>query len=404
MRLVPVDQLHSGDRLARDVSVGPSDIPLLRAGVRMSSHYVEGLVRADIRAVYVDDAFSDGIEPVEPISERTREQATRSLRKAFGTITRGEGGAVRGVPEQTLAALKELARMIVEDVSNCGEAAVAINDLATHDTYTLQHSIDTTAVGLLLAQRLWTHHGWIDGRGARRWDRTEPRLVLLGQALLLHDVGKLALPAEVLQKPGPLTPEERELVDQHPDIGYTMLAGAATLSPLVKDVVRHHHERWDGSGYPSGKVGPHTSQFARIAGVADVFDAISSARPYKAAAPVHVAYDFIAGGDGTLFDPEIVAMFRRTVAPYPPGLAVELSDGRRGIVSECPANAAAPADGAGACRRGRAARPAGRGRARRRARAVGRRGRHGAAAPRRGDGRSLRRRRHGRPGAAGRVR
>ncbi len=61
--------------------------------------------------------------------------------------------------------------MIVEDVSSCGEAAVAINDLATHDTYTLQHSIDTTAVGLLLAQRLWTHHGWIDGRGARRWDR-----------------------------------------------------------------------------------------------------------------------------------------------------------------------------------------------------------------------------------------
>lgn len=340
MRLVPVDQLHSGDRLARDVSVGPSDIPLLRAGVRMSSHYVEGLVRADIRAVYVDDAFSDGIDPVEPISERTRKEATQSLRKAFGTITSGNGGTVPGVPEQVLATLKDLARTIVEDISNCGEAAVAINDLATHDTYTLQHSIDVAAVGLLLAQRLWTHHGWIDGRGARRWDRTEQRLVLLGQALLLHDVGKLALPPEVLQKPGPLTPEERELVDQHPEIGYTMLAGATALSPLVKDVVRHHHERWDGSGYPSGKVGPSTSQFSRIAGVADVFDAISSARPYKDAAPVHVAYEFVSDGDATLFDPEIVAVFRRTVAPYPTGLAVELSDGRRGIVSACPGNAA----------------------------------------------------------------
>ena len=286
-------------------------------------------IRADIRAVYVDDAFSDGIEPVEPISERTRERATRSLRKAFGTITRGEGGAVRGVPEQTLAALKELARMIVEDVSNCGEAAVAINDLATHDTYTLQHSIDTTAVGLLLAQRLWTHHGWIDGRGARRWDRTEPRLVLLGQALLLHDVGKLALPAEVLQKPGPLSARRSaNSSTSTPTSATRCWPGRPRCRRSSRTSCGTITSAGTDPGYPSGKVGSHTSQFARIAGVADVFDAISSARPYKAAAPVHVAYDFIAGADGTLFDPEIVAMFRRTIAPYPPGLAVELSDGR----------------------------------------------------------------------------
>jgi len=340
MRLVPVDQLHSGDRLARDVCVGLSSIPLLRTGVRISQHYVDGLQKAGVSAVYVDDALSDGIEPLEPITQKTREHATRSLKKAFGEMTRSSGGAVPGVPEDTLHTLKELARMIVEDVASCGEAAVAVNDLATHDSYTLQHSIDATAVGLLLAQRLWKRHGWIDGRGARRWDRTEQRLVLLGQALLLHDVGKLALPQEVLQKPGPLTPDERELVFQHPDIGYTMLAGSTMLSPLVKDVVRHHHERWDGSGYPSGMVGQRISQFSRIAGIADVFDAISSARPYKAAAPVHVAYGAIVDGDGTLFDPEVVAMFRRTVAPYPPGLSVELSDGRRGVVSECPADAA----------------------------------------------------------------
>ncbi|HKI91200.1 MAG TPA: HD-GYP domain-containing protein [Gaiellaceae bacterium] len=337
---MPVDQLHSGDRLARDVVVGPSEIPLLRTGVRISQHYVEGLRRADVRAVYVDDALSDGIEPLEPISQKTREHATRSLRQAFGTMTRSDGGAVTGVPEDTLGILKELARMIVEDVAGCGEAAVAISDLATVDSYTLQHSIDVTAVGLLIAQRLWTSHGWIDGRGARRWDRTEQRLVLLGQALLLHDIGKLGLPQEVLQKPGPLTSEERELVFQHPDIGYTMLSGATMLSPLVKDVVRHHHERWDGSGYPSGTARTRISQFSRIAGVADVFDAVSSARPYKPAAPVHVAYEAIVDGDGKLFDSDVVGTFRQTVAPYPPGLSVELSDGRRGIVSECPAGVA----------------------------------------------------------------
>ena len=282
MRLVPVDQLHSGDRLARDVCVAPSQSRCCGRACASPGHYLDGLVRAGVRAVYVDDALSDGIEPNEPISERTREEATRSLHKAFGSMTRSDGGVVTGVPEKMLATLKDLARMILEDVTGCGEAAVAINDLATHDRYTLQHSIDVTAIGLVIAQRQWTHHGWIDGRGARRWDRIEQRLVLLGQALLLHDVGKLGLPPEVLQKPGPLTPEEFELVYQHPDIGYAMLAEATVLSPLVKDVVRHHHERWDGSGLPERQVGSRTSQFSRIAGMADVFDAISSERPYKA--------------------------------------------------------------------------------------------------------------------------
>jgi HD-GYP domain-containing protein (c-di-GMP phosphodiesterase class II) len=311
------------------VLVGPSPIPLLRAGVLLSARYLEGLREAGVRGVYVDDEVSAGIEPVSPLSERTRRQATKALTSAFET-------AADGKPGLDVGPLKEIAAQIVADIIACGDAAVALDDLATLDAYTLQHSIDVTALGVLIGDRHARQHGWVDWTGARRFDRFEQRLILLGTGLLLHDIGKLAIPREVLQKPSPLTPEEWELVREHPTIGYRMLAGSQSLSEVSKSVVRSHHERWDGGGYPQGVSGERIPPLARLAAVADVFDAVTAERSYKGAAPVHVGVETIAEGAGTLFDPTVVETFLRAVAPYPPGLAVELSDGRRGIVTACP--------------------------------------------------------------------
>jgi HD-GYP domain-containing protein (c-di-GMP phosphodiesterase class II) len=337
MRLVALDRLQVGDRLARDVLVGPSPIPLLRAGVRVSSRYVEGLREAGVRGVYVDDELSAGIEPHSPLSEKTRREATRALSKAFEVI--GDGHAQQPLAEAAIAPLQEFAARIVSDILSSGDAALALDDLSTLDAYTLQHSIDVTALGVLLGERHARRHGWIDWKGRRRFDRLEERLIVLGTGLLLHDVGKLAVPQEVLQKSGRLTPDEWELVKEHPTIGYRMLAQSKSLSEVSKSIVRSHHERWDGGGYPSGLVGEKIAPLARLAAIADVFDAITAERSYKQAAPVHVGVETIIEGSGRLFDPELVVTFAETVAPYPPGLAVELSDGRRGIVADVPADA-----------------------------------------------------------------
>jgi HD-GYP domain-containing protein (c-di-GMP phosphodiesterase class II) len=334
MRLVALDRLQVGDRLARDVLVGPSPIPLLRAGVRLSPRYVDGLREAGVRGVYVDDELSAGIEPHSPLTEKTRREATRALSKAFETV--GDGRAQQPLAESTIAPLQEIAARIVGDILACGDAAVALDDLSTLDAYTLQHSIDVTALGVLLGERHARRHGWTDWKGRRRYDRLEERLILLGTGLLLHDIGKLAIPPDVLQKSGELTEDEWELVREHPTIGYRMLSQSKSLSEVSKSIVRSHHERWDGGGYPSGLVGEKIAPLARLAAIADVFDAITAERAYKRAAPVHVGVETVVEGAGRLFDPELVVTFAETVAPYPPGLAVELSDGRRGIVADVP--------------------------------------------------------------------
>jgi HD-GYP domain-containing protein (c-di-GMP phosphodiesterase class II) len=166
----------------------------------------------------------------------------------------------------------------------------------------------------------------------------DERLTNLGVGLLLHDIGKLVVPSPVLRKNGPLEPDEWELMRQHPVAGVELLPGHA-ISSLAKSVVRSHHERWDGSGYPEGRVGSRIAQFARIASVADVYDAVTSARPYRAAAPAHVGYQVIVEGAGRAFDPEVVEAFRKLVAPYPAGTEVELADGSRGIVASVPSEA-----------------------------------------------------------------
>src|SRR4051812_44463333 len=215
--------------------------------------------------------------------------------------------------------------------ANAG-AAVALTDLATADAYTHQHSVDVCALGLLLASMLFGRDGWQDDRGRPRFDHTQRRLQHLGIGLLLHDVGKLALPPEILNKPGPLDPDEATIIREHPDAGVRILAGDS-WSPVVRAVVREHHERWDGSGYPQRLAGRRIHQLARIPGVADVYDAVTSERPYKAAQPPAAGWAVIDAGAGTVFDPAVVEVFREVVLPYPVGSEVRRFDGALGVVA-----------------------------------------------------------------------
>jgi HD-GYP domain-containing protein (c-di-GMP phosphodiesterase class II) len=187
-------------------------------------------------------------------------------------------------------------------------------------------------LGLLIAMRQWRLDGWIDYRGQRRGDRIDDRLRKLGLGLLLHDIGKLAVPPEVLHKPGPLDDAEMALMRTHPIAGVDLLR-AADLSPLTLSVIRDHHERVDGSGYPSGHAGAAVQDFPRIAAVADVYDAVTSERVYSAAAPAHVGVELIRTGAGTAFCADVVRHFRAIVMPYPVGHEIELPDGRIGVVS-----------------------------------------------------------------------
>jgi HD-GYP domain-containing protein (c-di-GMP phosphodiesterase class II) len=338
MRLIATVRAQEGSELGRDVLVGRADgVPLLRAGVRMTERYRELLLKAGVSAIYVEDQASEGIV-VEPIvDDATRAVATRAVASAYQNA-RDAAASGRPLTPEAVESLEDIVSRILRQIETSGGVALALADLSSADAYTFQHSIDVTAVGLLIGQRYFRKHGWIDYRGERNFSQIDTRLSSLGLGLLLHDIGKIAVPSAVLNKPGKLDPKEWEIIKTHPRAGVELLEGS-NWSPLVKAVVLRHHERWDGSGYPDGKMGEEIHQMARVAAVADVFDAVTSDRPYASKRPANEGVRVIAEGADMLFDRDVVDCFLALVAPFPPGDPIELGDGREGVVVSCPEHA-----------------------------------------------------------------
>ncbi len=287
-------------------------------------------MRAGVFAVYVEDGLSEGINPSEPISAELRERAMRTLGDTFAAVAT-RGSATR-IPGEDLDRLGGIVQAILRELRAHGEAVSSLMDLNTFDAYTLGHSLNVCVLGLMVGDEMLRRHGWRDGRGETRHGGIEHRLEKLGLGLLLHDLGKLLIPAEILQKPGRLSADEMDLVREHPKAGLDMIETGA-FSSLSKVAVIGHHERLDGRGYPYGRsndLHPH----AQIAGIADVYDAVSSMRVYQARRPTHEAWELVMSLAGTAFPLELVQAFKDTIAPYPEGVAVRLSDGRRGIVAK----------------------------------------------------------------------
>ena len=182
------------------------------------------------------------------------------------------------------ARLQESYKATVRALSNAVEA---------RDAYTGQHAERVAAYGLLIARTL----------GARLADDATMEF-----GFLLHDVGKVAVPDAILYKPEPLTDEERALMARHPVIGAQIIRGIDFLGEAYK-VVRHHHERWDGAGYPDGLAGHDIPLPARVFAVADTLDALTTDRPYRDATSLRTAREVIRAAAGTQFDPAIVAAF-----------------------------------------------------------------------------------------------
>jgi HD-GYP domain-containing protein (c-di-GMP phosphodiesterase class II) len=330
MRLIPLDRLPNGATLAEDVRI-PGDIgpPLLRRGVSMDAKYLHALRAKGVLSVWVEDQLSEGVVPARVLSPETEHRAVKAVTAALASasdgLTSGRGLALEAVHE-----LAKVAMLIADEVHSSPELVLHLSHMMSSDQYLIQHAVDVTALGTVLASRLFREHGWVDHLGERRRTDVDPRLAKIALGLLLHDIGLLAVPRDMLFKHGPLDEDEWQHVRQHPQIGVEMLGD--NVSFLIKAVVKQHHERWDGSGYPDGISGEKIHQFARIAAVADVYDAATSARVYRWPKKPHEGVAIIERGDGTEFDPEVVEVFRRVVMPYPPGEEVTLADGRSALV------------------------------------------------------------------------
>jgi HD-GYP domain-containing protein (c-di-GMP phosphodiesterase class II) len=335
MRLIRLGASVEGMILGQDIQTGrPHEAPLLRAGVRLSRPYINRLAAMGVHTIWVDDALSDGILPLPPLPPEARRAAETDVSRSFQRTASALASGQAAMPTEEIDAITDVVRRIARSLSEAPEATLALNDLATADAYTHRHSVQVAVLGLLIARRHWYRHGWSDWAGRRRFDGIEGRLTKLGVGLIVHDIGKLAVPPEILQKPGRLTDREMAQIRRHPKAGVDLLAPGRP-SPLVVATVRDHHERLDGSGYPEGRDASRIHDFARICAIADVYDAMSSERPYKPAEPPHVAVNLIAGqARAGVLDPLIAESFLRVCPPFPLGTEVVLGDGGRSVVSD----------------------------------------------------------------------
>ena len=215
------------------------------------------------------------------------------------------------------------ARQLVEDIADSVSrnpgAIISLARLKTADDYTYMHSVAVCAMMVALAKQL-------------NLDESQTRAC--GMAGLLHDLGKVAMPPEVLNKPGKLTEAEFAIIRTHPTEGYKMLKASPGVDAVSLDVVLHHHEKMDGSGYPEQLKGDDISLYAKMGAVCDVYDAITSNRPYKTGWDPAESLRKMAEWAKGHFDPLVFQAFVKSIGIYPVGSLVRLTSGRIGVVTE----------------------------------------------------------------------
>jgi putative nucleotidyltransferase with HDIG domain len=215
------------------------------------------------------------------------------------------------------------ARRLVEDISDSvsrnPSALISMARIKTADDYTYMHSVAVCAMMVALARQLGL-------------DEAQTRSA--GLAGLLHDLGKAVMPPLILNKPGKLTEPEFGVMKSHPLEGYNMLRHGQKVDAAALDVCLHHHEKMDGSGYPKGLKGDEISLLAKMGAVCDVYDAITSNRPYKLGWDPAESLRKMAEWSKGHFDPAVFQAFVKSMGIYPVGSLVLMKSGRIGIVTE----------------------------------------------------------------------
>lgn len=214
---------------------------------------------------------------------------------------------------------KQLVQEITDSVTRNPGALISLARLKTADDYTYMHSVAVCAMMVALAKQLGL---------------SEEETRSAGIAGLMHDLGKAAMPMDVLNKPGKLTDAEFAIIKKHPEEGYRLLQTGNAVDPMVLDVCLHHHEKVDGSGYPKGLKGEQISLFAKMGAVCDVYDAITSNRPYKSGWDPAESLRKMAEWASGHFDGKVFQAFVKSLGIYPIGSLVQLSSGRLGVVVE----------------------------------------------------------------------
>ncbi|MGE5673687.1 MAG: HD-GYP domain-containing protein [Mycobacterium leprae] len=321
MYLVRTEEIRAGMRLGKTIAT-PTGKALLTAGTALKESYIQPLLNQGVWSVYVINELAPDVNPEDVVSETTRRAVAKELGAVLDQVaTVFQEASRKRVLQFTVGIdgerLKEAVGKVVDDILNNPGVVYNLKDIRSADEYTLGHCVNVCLLSTLL--------GTVMG-----YNTTELKDLAIGA--LLHDIGKVATPPEILNKPGPLTTEEFEIMSQHTTIGWMMLKDQRTIRYTSAIVALQHHERWAGGGYPKGLREEQIYRHSRICAIADCFDAMTSDRVYRKGMSPAKALQTILNGMNGYFQPGLAWSFCQCIAPYPVGSMVELSDGSQAVV------------------------------------------------------------------------
>ncbi|MEW9700966.1 HD-GYP domain-containing protein [Paenibacillus sp. SI8] len=325
MRIIPTIMCQPGMRLGKAIYTEEGQV-LVGYRVELTTSILQKLSQLGIDYLYIEDLRTEDIHIEDPIHEETRMLLRSSLAKVFqkfhptANFTTPTYHPLPPLSKLFLEAMSQL----IDDLHFRKHAPVMLTTLNMVPATSLEQHFCQNAINVCVyATKLAMNQGI--------YHRDE--LMAIGLGALLHDIGNVHLPAQLLQNKTRLTSSEYLDIQKHALYGFQMLKDEAGIPLLSAQCALQHHERMDGSGYPFRIKGDQIHPYARLVGLLDSYDAMIHPRSYRRAIPPHYALEVLYANAGKLYDIDMVKLFRNNVAIYPLGLSVSLNTGDKGIVS-----------------------------------------------------------------------
>lgn len=314
MLFIPMELALPGMVIAKDIEseISFSKIPLVIKGQILTESLVRSLLNKQIAGIYVESEVVSDISAVEIISPQVKQRALIDIKKVYDEVD-----TTNEIRRENTTKISKVAKSLVLEILSNDDVLIDILDIKGYDDYTYRHSlfvaIYSISIGVMLGY-------------------SEDLLVDLAIGSLLHDIGKTEISIDIINKPGKLTEAEYNIIKMHPSLAVKQLRSNKKMTGAILNGIETHHERWDGTGYPFGFKGDEIPVYGRILAVADVYDALTSKRPYRKAWYPNEAIEYLLGCSGIHYDPKMIEAFLKVVVPYPTGTVVELSNGCDAIV------------------------------------------------------------------------
>ncbi len=307
MRQIKISNCEPGMVLGK--AIFNDNTVLLEAGALLSKTYIERLRDMGFTEIYIEDDISNDLVVHDVVNEATRQEAIYFIKKTMENYSSME--------LINSAEAIEIVNKILDEILTLDDIIVNLMDIKTCDSYTFAHCVNVCILSIITGLKLKLNN---------------EQLKELGIGALLHDIGKLMIPTDILLKKAALSNSEYEIVKQHSILGYNIIKKLPLISEFSARVALEHHERFNGKGYPNGLVDDEIHLYSRIVAITDIFDALTSNRIYRKKISTNQAIEYLTVMAAPTLDSTVLNCFIEIIPPFPVGTGVILNSGEKGVV------------------------------------------------------------------------